>query len=182
MSPGPRNKRLSPPLMFAFRAAHEEKDARRKVDMRDGAGERVVAPRRVAARAAITEHGLRRQVLRDLESLMNSIALESTQDLEAYPEVRRSVLNFGCPDISNRTIDEARLSEIREELETALTTYEPRLVRETVEVKRDGDVATSELKLRYVVRADLMCTPVNVPVEFFADVEFDTGSIVVSRL
>ena len=55
-------------------------------------------------------------------------------------------------------------------------------MRETVAVTRDTDVETSELRLRYVVRADLMCTPVNVPVEFFADVEFDTGSIVVSRL
>lgn len=182
MPPAPRNKRLSPPLMFAFRAAHEEKDARRKIDLRDGAGDRVVAPRRVAARTAITEHGLRRQVLRDLESLMNAVALESTQDLSEFPQVRKSVLNFGCPDISNRTIDEARLSEIREELQTALTTYEPRLVRETVAVTRDTDVDTAELRLRYVVRADLMCTPVNVPVEFFADVEFDTGSIVVSRL
>ncbi|MBL8587042.1 MAG: type VI secretion system baseplate subunit TssE [Methylobacteriaceae bacterium] len=168
--------------MFAFRAAHEEKDSRRKLDLRDDGGERVLAPRRTAARAAITEQGLRRQVLRDLESLMNTVAFESTVDLAEHPEVRKSVLNFGCPDISNRTIDESRLSEIRDELETALSTFEPRLVRDTIEVARDNEVDKTELRLRYVVRADLMCTPVNVPVEFFADVEFDTGSIVVSRL
>ena len=61
-------------------------------------------------------NAVRRQVLRDLESLMNAVALESTQDLSSFPQVRRSVLNFGCPDISNRTIDEARLAEIREEI------------------------------------------------------------------
>ncbi len=182
MPPSVRNKRLSPPIMYAFRTAHEEKDSRKRVDVRDDAGDRVVAPRRVAARAAISEHGLRRQVLRDLESLMNTIALESTEELEQFPAVRKSILNFGCPDISNRTIDEARLTEIRDELEAALMTYEPRLARNTIDVRRDDDIDSAELRLRYVVRADLMCTPVNVPVEFFADVEFDTGSIVVSRL
>jgi type VI secretion system protein ImpF len=38
-----------------------------------------------------------------------------------------------------------------------------------------------ELKVRFIVRADLTCDPVHVPVEFVADV-IDTGKIVVNRL
>ena len=177
-----KNKRLSPPLMFAFRAAHAEKDAQKQVDIRDEHGDRVLAARRSAARGAITEAGLRKEVLRDLESLLNAVAFESSEDLEAHDEVRKSILNYGCPDIAHRTIDEARIVEIRNELEAALIRYEPRLVRESIEVKRDDTFDRAELRVRYTVNADLFCNPVNVPVEFFAELECDTGAIVVSRL
>lgn len=182
MNSSVRNKRLSPPLMFAFRAAHGERDAKKDVDLRDEHGDRVLAARRTASRAAITESGLRKEVLRDLESLLNAVSMDSSEDLAAFPDVRKSILNYGCPDIARRTIDEARLSEIRSELETALIRYEPRLLKDTIAVERDEGVDRVELRIRYTVHADLACNPVNVPVEFFADVECDTGTISVSRL
>ena len=39
-----------------------------------------------------------------------------------------------------------------------------------------------ELKLRFVVHADLRCDPLNVPVEFVADVDLDSGGIQINRL
>src|SRR5580704_5361989 len=98
--------RLSPPLMHVFRAAHEAKDAKKKVDIRNEAGERVIAGRRLRARQVITESVLRREVARDLDALLNAVAMESTVDLSEAPFVRKSILNFGLPDVSNRTIDE----------------------------------------------------------------------------
>ena len=38
---------LAPPLMYAFRMAHEKRDAKATLDLRDEAGERVIAPRRI---------------------------------------------------------------------------------------------------------------------------------------
>jgi type VI secretion system protein ImpF len=35
--------------------------------------------------------------------------------------------------------------------------------------------------VRFVVRADLHCEPLNVPVQFVADLELDSGAITVSR-
>ena len=78
-----KKERLSPPLMHAFRSAFEARDSKKKLDLRDESGERVIASRRTAARAAITEPTLRREVARDLDALMNTIALESTQDLRS---------------------------------------------------------------------------------------------------
>jgi type VI secretion system protein ImpF len=177
-----RNKRLSPPLMFAFRAAHEEKDARKELDLRDEHGERVIAPRKKTGRTPISESGLRQQVLQDLEALLNCTTFDSSTNLDGFDEVRKSILNFGCPDIAHRTIDEVGLGDLRGELETALMRYEPRLLRESIEVRRDTSVDRAELRIRFTVNADLFCNPANVPVEFFADVECDTGKIVVSRL
>jgi type VI secretion system protein ImpF len=47
---------------------------------------------------------------------------------------------------------------------------------------RDTAVDAADLKVRFIVRADLACDPLNVPIEFVADVEIDSGKIVINRL
>jgi type VI secretion system protein ImpF len=182
MSSTGKKERLSPPLMHAFRSAFEARDSRKKLDLRDESGERVIATRRTSARVAITEPTLRREVARDLDALMNTIALESTQDLRSSEHVRKSILNFGFPDITHRSIDEISVNDVSHEIATVLMHYEPRLVRDTVQVSRDSTVDSAELKVRFIVRADLACEPLNVPIEFVADVEIDSGKIVINRL
>ena len=49
--------------------------------------------------------------------------------------------------------------------------YEPRLVQRSIR-SRDEHRMAMALDLRFVVEADLSASPVNVPVEFIADVEF----------
>jgi type VI secretion system protein ImpF len=173
--------RLSPPLMQVFRAAHEAKDARKTVDIRNEAGDRVIAGRRLRVRQVITEPVLRREVSRNLEALLNAIALESTVDMSEAPYVRKSILNFGLPDVSNRTIDENAVGDIPREIKNAITLFEPRLAAASLHVERDTSIDPAELKVRFVVRADLTCDPVHVPVEFIADV-VDSGKITVNRL
>ena len=183
-TPTAHNKktRLTVPLMHAFRAAHEARDAKQKLDLRDSDGVRVIAGRRANVRAAVTEPMLRREVAHDLEVLMNTINLESCEDLHAFECARESVLNFGLPDIVHRSLDEASTDDIRREIQEALAKYEPRLARESIDVRRDTSLDPSQLNLRFVVHADLICVPVNTPVEFIADVEVSTGKVQISRL
>jgi type VI secretion system protein ImpF len=173
--------RLSPPLMQVFRAAHREKDAKISLDIRNEAGERIVASRRLRARQVITEAVLREEVWRDLDALLNTVALESTVDMSEMPLARKSILNFGIPDVAHRTIDEADLINVPGEIKAAILLYEPRLAAATVQVERDMSIDPAELKVRFIVRGDLTCDPVNVPVEFVADI-IDTGKILVKRL
>jgi type VI secretion system protein ImpF len=177
-----RNDRLAPPLMYAFRAAHDKRDAKQRIDLRDEAGERVLAARRVTTRAPISEAGLRREVTADLIDLLNTTNLDAAQDLSQAPEVRRSILNFGFPDLTHRTIDENALVEIAREIEIALANFEPRLARDSIKSKRDYSVNGDELRLRFLVKADLRAQPVSVPVEFVAEVELDSGNIKLDRL
>jgi type VI secretion system protein ImpF len=177
-----RNDRLAPPLMYAFRAAHEKRDAKAKLDLRDEGGERVIAARRVTTRSPISEAGLRREVMTDLLSLLNTINLDAAVDLSTLPAVRSSILNYGFPDLSWRTIDENALHDVAREIEVALTDFEPRLARNSIQAKRDLSTSVEELKLRFLVKADLRAKPVNVPVEFVAEVELDSGKIKIDRL
>jgi type VI secretion system protein ImpF len=173
--------RLSPPLMHVFRAAHAAKDAKKTIEIRNEFGDRVLARRRLRPRQIITEPVLRREVGRDVDALLNSIALESTIDMSDAPYARKSIINFGIPDITHRTIDEAGVNDIPGEIKDALINYEPRLAAASLRVTRDTSVDPVELKTRFIVRADLTCDPVHVPVEFVADV-IETGKIVVNRL
>lgn len=181
-----RSNRLSPPLMWAFRSAAEHRDARKKPAERTGQdGQRLLAGRKGANSAAITEPILRAQVWRDLEHLLNTVAMESTvKEIRKMEHVRRSIINFGLPDIAHRSIDELLGSDrvIEREMELALRTYEPRLIAGSISVKLDKAVDTLGLKVRFIVRADLSCRPVDIPLEFTAEVESVSGKFALSRL
>ena len=175
------NDRLAPPLIHAFRAAHRERDAAVKVDIRED-GERVLAPRRVATRAPITETELRRLVGSDISALLNTINLESAEDLTNAPEVRKSILNFGFPDLARVAIDENRVLGVAKQLETALHDFEPRLAPESIKVRRDESVSPEELRVRFLISAELRVQPVDVPMEFIAELELNSGKIKIDRL
>ena len=121
---------------------------------------------------------------RDLDALINTMRSSSTQDLSRFEHVRHSILNFGLPDIAHRIHRRAsRSTTSRTRSRQVLIDYEPRLV---AGIDRASSATTAvdpaELKVRFIVRADLLCEPLNVPVEFVADVELDTGKIAINRL
>jgi type VI secretion system protein ImpF len=113
---------------------------------------------------------------------MNTIAMESSEDLELFSAVSKSILNYGFPDVAHRTIDEFGIDDIRGEIQSVLRRYEPRLLPDTVRVTRDQSVTSDDLKLRFVVNADLYCEPLNAPIEFIAELERESGQIIISRL
>jgi type VI secretion system protein ImpF len=180
-TPVRENDRLTPPLMYAFRAAHRERDATVPVDIRDR-GDRVLASRRAASRTPISESELRKLVNSDLVALLNTTNLAAAEDLTAAPEVRNSILNFGFPDIAHRTIDEAGVNSIAGEIETALRAFEPRLAPGSVKARRDETVSADTLHVRFLVSAELRVYPVNVSAEFVAEVEVDSGKVRIDRL
>jgi len=141
----------------------------------------MIAGRRLRPRHVITEPVLRREVSLDLDALLNAIALESTLDMTDAPYVRKSIINFGIPDISHRTIDEVGVNDLTEEIKLAIINFEPRLAADSVRVTRDTSIDPVELKIRFIVRADLTCDPVHVPVEFVAEI-VEPGKIAVNRL
>jgi type VI secretion system protein ImpF len=180
------SSRLSPPLMWAFRSAAEARDARNPVEARETRdGQIAVASRKGSAAASITESMLRQEVWRDIETLLNAIALESTEPpVGRAPQARSSILNFGLPDMAHRSIDELLANDrgMERQIETALRTFEPRLVPQSIRVRRDSTVDPTALKVRFVVNADLVCRPVDIPIEFMADVELVSCRFAISRL
>ncbi len=176
-----RRTRLSPPLMHVFRAAHAAKDAAKALDTRTESGERVMAGRRLRARQVITEPVLRREVSRDLEAMLNTVAMESTVDMSEAEWARKSVLNYGLPDISDYGVNAVAMRKLPEEIRAAIVNYEPRLAAASLQIDRDPSADADGLRVRFLVRAELTCEPVHVPIEFVADIT-EAGDITVNRL
>ena len=126
---------LSPPLMHAFRAAHEARDSKKKLDLRDE--ERRAGHRQPAHRGARRDHradAAARGGARSRRADEHRWRSNRAQDLREFEHVRKSVLNFGFPDIAHRAIDELAVDDMTDEIATVLTSYEPRLVRRTIGV------------------------------------------------
>jgi type VI secretion system protein ImpF len=176
-----RQDRLSPPIMHAFRTAFEKRDSKVTKDERQQ-GERVIASRRTTARAPISENELRDMVRTDLASLLNTTHLESAEDLSTVPHVRKSILNYGFPDLASRTVEENSINDIAKDVEAVLADFEPRLKRGSIRAKRDSSIPSEEMRANFVVSAELRTHPVNLRVEFVAEVELDSGKVKIDRL
>ena len=84
---------------------------------------------------------LRKSVLRDLEWLLNSGHLETTEDLSDYPEVRHSVLNYGIPYLAGTTASGMDAYQLEQQLRQAILDFKPRIMPHDlrVQVLQDED-------------------------------------------
>lgn len=179
MAMGKRSVRIRKPFMQAFRDGPEKVVAGRRTEPE---GEQTVAGRGRSSAALTDETSLLRLVRADLEHLLNTVNMASTQRLDDYPEVAGSILNYGIPDIAHRTIEDEGVNQIVGEIETAIRIYEPRIPRRSVVVHREANGETGELRVRFRVAAEVRMTPENLPIEFIADVEVDSGRVVLKRV
>lgn len=179
-NPGKKDS-LAPPLMYAFRDAFDEKDARKRIE------ERVNGERRVSRRSALSRRGtdetlLKRNLVFDLLSLVNTIDLGSAIDISDFDYVKRSILNYGLPDLARLTSEEFEVDQIAGDLRRALLQHEPRLIPETLRIERNDDFDDLNQRIRFNVSAEMACRPVDVPIEFVAEIEIASGKVVLSRL
>ncbi len=77
---------------------------------------------------------LRESVLRDLECLLNTGNIEGVVNLDDYSEVAESVINYGMPNFSGKTISNTDLTEVQEQIRTAIRLFEPRILPNTIKV------------------------------------------------
>jgi type VI secretion system protein ImpF len=99
----------------------------------------------------ISHQKYRRGVLRDLEWLFNSSALVELDPARAarlkdFPEVHRSVLNFGVRQLYGVTAVD--LEHLQEELVQVIQIFEPRIVARTLRIRVDleRNLATFDLE------------------------------------
>ena len=135
----------------------------------------------------VTPDVLREAVRRDIEMLFNIERLEAdyllsehetvlTQNpadlLRDYPEIRRSVLNYGVPSFSGRRGSDFDKEALARELKEVLAIFEPRLRRDSIRVS----VSTSDKTgLRIQIDALLMLTPVPERLRLSTMIDLDNG-------
>jgi type VI secretion system protein ImpF len=127
------------------------------------------------AQRVFTLAQLRAAVLRDLSWLLNTGNLTSSADLTDCPEVARSVLNYGLPDLAGRTASGFAPEDVERIVREAIVTFEPRILRESLEVRVVVDEQRmSNNVLTFDIRGRLWAQP--VPLDLYVRTELDLES------
>jgi len=82
----------------------------------------------------LTKSQLRAAVLRDLTWLLNTVRLSALQEIDTFPQVEDSVVNFGMPAFSGETASALDITDLERAIREAITRFEPRLLADTLRV------------------------------------------------
>jgi len=118
----------------------------------------------------ISPLNLRISIQRDLEWLFNTTHLASDMDLDSYPEVKSSVLNYGIPDLGSLT--NKRSENIEDILQNAILNYEPRILADTLSVSIiESNKPRRNNRLEFQIEGQLWSQP--LPQALYLRTEFD---------
>lgn len=115
---------------------------------------------------------LREIIQRDLAWLLNTGNLDSELDADRYPNVVRSVVNYGVPDSTGDFANKQRAAAVRESIRRAVELFEPRLIDGTLSVISRTNDEKRESLIVFDIVADMWAEP--VPTELYLRSQFDT--------
>ena len=135
----------------------------------------------------LSSQQLRRSVLRDLESLLNTTAgevdmKEGRISLDAFPTVRASVLNYGVPALSGHVRTAEDVLELALGIEASIRHYEPRVRQVRVRVAEAGAPAGQALAspLELIIEGELWGYPIAEHLLVRTVLDLDAGRVEVS--
>jgi type VI secretion system protein ImpF len=122
---------------------------------------------------------LKQSVLRDLAWLLNTEYLEAAYSLDAYPDVRSSVLNYGIPSIVGLTITDltdTMRGGLAKTLRDAIVRFEPRLDPDRIVVRTHGDKEQMDGRtLTFEIEAELIAEPAPLRLLLTSIVDLENG-------
>jgi type VI secretion system protein ImpF len=160
-----QKERLQPSLLDRL----TDNDPERKQESRES---RVLSPSR-----------LRDCVRRDLIWLFNTTHLKAVQDLEEHPQVARSVLNYGMPDLAGRTTSGVDTVALEQAIRKVILDFEPRLVARSLRVKLYADdKQMNHNALSFDIEAELWAQPLPLRLFLRTSVDLENGTVDVLDL
>jgi type VI secretion system protein ImpF len=132
------------------------------------AGQRVVSMRQ-----------LRESVLRDLAWLLSTSSYDSDRSLARWPEVARSVFNFGLPSMAGHGITGFDAAAAAARLQKAIESFEPRLSH--VQVTSEAESGRMDLNaLVFRVEAELWGQPTPQRLLLRTQIDIESADVVIT--
>jgi type VI secretion system protein ImpF len=132
----------------------------------------------------VNRERLRAAILRDLGHLFNSAAMVTAGEFEGYPEVERSVLNYGLPALSGRTASSLDPLAMEEMVRRCILAYEPRILPATLRVEAvvTGDQLDHHNRIGLRIHGMLWAQPVPLQMLLQTDIDLETGWVEIKDL
>jgi len=125
---------------------------------------------------------LRECVSRDMSWLLNCVSLDADMALDDYPEVSRSVLNFGIPDLTGVALSGINADVLQRRVRDAILAYEPRLTANTLRVNVNAQSKRMDRQaLIFNIESEMWAQPIPLNLYLKTEVDLETGDFKVSE-
>ena len=125
---------------------------------------------------------LRDCVTRDMSWLLNCVSLDASADLGDYPEVSRSVLNFGIPDLTGVALSGVNSDVLQRQIRDAILAFEPRLTANTLRVTVNSNSSRMDRQaLMFNIESEMWAQPIPLNLYLKTEVDLETGNFKVSE-
>ncbi len=122
----------------------------------------------------------RRGVLRDLTWLLNAATHMDPETAAEYPEVARSVVNFGIPDLCGLTTSSVEPVQVERMIRAAIERFEPRILSQSLKVRATADSdAMGPNAVRFEISGDLWAQPMPEHLFVKTEIDLETGQCAV---
>ncbi len=132
-----------------------------------------------AQQSIVSRAGLKRHVLRDLTWLFNCTSYDVDGELSDYPEVHRSVINFGIPPLAGRQYSGVDWKSFERVVHQAVLDFEPRIIPESLHIRMIA--ADDELghhnQLQFEIRGEIWSIPFPLELLLRSSLDLETGQV-----
>lgn len=123
---------------------------------------------------------IRACVKRDLDWLLNASQYSPQEDLDGYPDVACSVLNYGMPDLTGKTVSGFDQQHMERLLKQVIVNFEPRIIRTTLTVRVIADKALFDHNaLVFEIEGELLAEPQPLHLHLRTEFELEDGTVSV---
>lgn len=127
-------------------------------------------------------HKLRAAVLRDLAWLLNTCHLAATEDLSDYPLAASSVLNYGIPDLTGKTISGLEVVDVQRALRQSILDFEPRILPNSLQVRgKVSEERSLTNSLTFEIEGELWSRPIPERLFLRTELDLETGTVTMSE-
>ncbi len=123
---------------------------------------------------------LRECVLRDLSWLLNTGTLSQVSDLSDYPEVERSVLDYGVRDMAGTSLSGVDPGEMEKRIRQAILDFEPRILKRSLKVRSvpSGDPEHRNA-IAIQIEGELWAQPIPLRLYLQSEIDLEDGHMTV---
>ncbi len=134
-----------------------------------------------ADKRVLSMRRLRESVLRDLGWLLNCGNLASLEDLDDYPLVAHSVVNYGLPDLTGVSASGIDVPQVERALRQAILDFEPRILRNSVKVRTivsEGEMNRNAIA--FEIEGELWAQPMPLRLYLRTELDLESGNFSVT--
>jgi type VI secretion system protein ImpF len=132
----------------------------------------------------LTHTALRKAVLRDLRWLLNTVNVESSQDLGSFENIRSSTLNYGICALAGKRMSEIDWVDLENAIAGAIRQFEPRILPDSIMVRCVSDTSILEHHniVSFKIKGMLWCVPYPQEFMFRTDIDLESGHMDLSDM